>query len=68
MLPLIEIVKTALGVKFDKLTPALALRLGMKLVGIVPNLLHLPADHHLPAGDRLLIEDAIAEFETEVGL
>ena len=68
MLPLIEIVQAALGVKFDRLTPALALRLGMKLVGIVPDLLNLPADHHLPAGDRLLIEDAIAEFETEVGL
>ena len=68
MKTLIEIVQAALGVKFDKLTPALALRLGMKLVGIVPDLLTLPPDHHLPAGDRLLIEDAIAEFEKEVGL
>ena len=65
---LLQIVQDSLGVKWAKVTPALALRLGIKLVGIVPDLLNLPADHHLPAGDRLLIEDAIAEFETEVGL
>lgn len=63
-----QIVQAALGIKYDRLTPELGLRLGLKLAGIVPDLLHLPADHHLPAGDRLLIEDAIAEFETEVGL
>lgn len=68
MKTLMEIVQGALGIKFQNLTPALALKLGLKLAGIVPDLLHLPADHHLPAGDRLLIEDAIAEFETEVGL
>ena len=65
---LIKIVQAALGVKFDKLTPALALRLGMKLVGIVPELLSLPANRHLSGEARLKIEDAIAEFETEVGL
>ena len=65
---LIKIVQAALGVKFDRLTPALALRLGMRLVSIVPELLSLPANHHLSGEARLKIEDAIAEFETEVNL
>ena len=65
---IIKIVQAALGVKFDKLTPALALRLGMELVGIVPELLNLPANHHLSSEARLKIEDAIAEFEKEVNL
>ena len=68
MLSLIDIVKNALGIKFDKLTIALALQLGIKLVGVVPDLFNLPPNHHLPAEDRLLIEDAIAEFEKDTGL
>ena len=64
----IKVVQQILGVKFDKLTPALALKLGMQLAMIVPELLNLPPNHHLSAEARLKVEDVIAEFEKEVGL
>jgi hypothetical protein len=65
---LLGIVTGALGLKFQNLTPALALSLGLKLAGVVPELLHLPADHHISEEGRLKIEDAIAEFEQEAGI
>ncbi|WP_407543761.1 hypothetical protein Q0M94_28575 (plasmid) [Deinococcus radiomollis] len=65
---ILGIVTGALGIKFQNLTPALALSLGLKLAGVVPELLNLPADHHISEEGRLKIEDAIAEFEKEVNL
>jgi hypothetical protein len=65
---LLGIVTSALGIKFQNLTPALALSLGLKLAGVVPELLHLPPDHHLSVEARAQIEDAIAQFEKESGL
>ena len=63
---LIEIVQQVLGINFKKLTPGLALRLGMQLVSIVPELLNLPPNHHLSGESRLKIEDVIAEFQKEM--
>lgn len=63
---LLPLVQRIMGARFDHLTPALAFRLAAHLAAVVPELLHLPPDHHLSAEARLKVEDAIAEFELEV--
>jgi len=65
---LLALVEHLMGANWGKITPGLAVQLGLKLAGVVPELLHLPADAHLSPEARLKIEDAIAQFETEVGL
>ena len=65
MTGLMELLRSLIGARFNKLTPAQLIALGARLLPVVPDLA-FDGDPHLSAESRLLIQDVVAAFEKDV--